>query len=401
MKIRFSQITVSKLNIFLRSHILILSLTSGATIFVLILISILVLNLNSQSRKNSQNLNKLNQVQLKLNRLQNENQYKINQSLKKNIDNIQTSYKTSVDLYQRILDLKAQNQDTKELDKEFAQSLEYLYNLNYASASATLKVLTQGVEKDEAALVVPTSSPNSSQNVAASNTPPASGFSIQSVSTDNGSFTVEIVAADLNSTRVIVDTASDSDCSNNCPTLPLSDYVSRSGAFAGINGSYFCPVEYPSCAGKTGSFDTLLMNKNKVYFNSSNNVYSTNPAVIFYGNTSRFVGQALEWGRDTGVDMVLSNYPLLVSGGNIVYSGGGDPKFTPKGPRDFIAVKGSMVYIGVILNASMEDSAHVLKALGMDNALNLDEGGSTALWDGGYKAGPGRNIPNAILFVRK
>jgi hypothetical protein len=113
------------------------------------------------------------------------------------------------------------------------------------------------------------------------------------------------------------------------------------------------------------------------------------------------VGQALEWGRDSGVDAVLSNYPLLVSGGNVVYSGGGDPKFVPKGPRGFVAVKGNMVYIGVISSASMEDSAHVLKSLGMDNALNLDEGGSTALWDGGYKAGPGRNIPNAILFVRK
>ena len=42
-----------------------------------------------------------------------------------------------------------------------------------------------------------------------------------------------------------------------------------------------------------------------------------------------------------------------------------------------------------------------MKALGMDNALNLDSGGSTALWSGGYKAGPGRNIPNAVLFVRK
>ena len=38
---------------------------------------------------------------------------------------------------------------------------------------------------------------------------------------------------------------------------------------------------------------------------------------------------------------------------------------------------------------------------GMENALNLDEGGSTALWSGGYKAGPGRNIPNAVLFVKR
>ena len=39
-----------------------------------------------------------------------------------------------------------------------------------------------------------------------------------------------------------------------------------------------------------------------------------------------------------------------------------------------------------------------MKAMGMNNALNLDSGGSTALWHGGYKVGPGRGIPNAIIF---
>lgn len=69
--------------------------------------------------------------------------------------------------------------------------------------------------------------------------------------------------------------------------------------------------------------------------------------------------------------------------------------------RGFIAAKGNMVYIGVVNNAAMGESAKVMKALGMDEALNLDEGGSTAFWSGGYIAGPGRNIPNAVLFVRR
>ena len=60
-----------------------------------------------------------------------------------------------------------------------------------------------------------------------------------------------------------------------------------------------------------------------------------------------------------------------------------------------------MVYIGIVYQASMGESAKVLKALGMDGALNLDQGGSTTLWSGGYKAGPGRGIPNAILFVQR
>lgn len=235
-----------------------------------------------------------------------------------------------------------------------------------------------------------------------SNTPPGSGYSVQNVSIDGQIYKVAIVAADLNSTKVIVDTASDSDCTNNCPTLPLGEYVSRNGAYAGINGSYFCPPEYPSCAGKTGSFDTLLMNKNKRYFNSDNNVYSTIPAAIFSPGSARFVGQTLEWGRDTSPDAVIANYPLLVAGGNINFTEApNEPKFGGKAARTFIASKGNMVYIGIVYSASMGESAKVLKALGVDQALNLDQGGSTALWHGGYRTGPGRNIPNAILFVQR
>lgn len=234
------------------------------------------------------------------------------------------------------------------------------------------------------------------------NVSPTGGYSRVQVNTGNGTFTVDVVTADLGSTRVVVDTASDSDCANSCPVMSVGSYAARSGAYAAINGSYFCPTEYPSCAGKTNSFDTLLMNKNKVYFNSANNVYSVVPAVIFSGSSARFVGQSLEWGRDTGVDAVLANYPLLLSGGQIVYGGSGDPKLTSKGPRGFVATTGSTVYIGVVSGASMSDSANALKALGIQNALNLDEGGSTALWyNGSYMKGPGRNVPNALLFLRK
>lgn len=394
-------VNLNKIKLFLQTHLIPLVAFFVLVVVLIVSIFIFVFKINQQNIVSSKLTSQLKATAVKLNYLQNQDQYKINQSLKKNIDNIQTSYKSSLSLYQRILDLKAQKQNTSDLDKEFAQSLDYLSSLNYASGSASLALLTSDIKKKEDALAAASIQVPVVQNAVQSNTPPGSGFSVQSVATDNGNFTVYIIAADLNSTKVIVDTASDGDCSNNCPTLPLSDYVSRSGAYAGINGSYFCPAEYPSCAGKTGSFDLLVMNKNKTYFNSANNVYSTNPAVIFTGNSARFVGQALEWGRDTGVDAVLSNYPLLVSGGNVVYGGGGDAKFAPKGTRGFVANKGNTVYIGDVLNASMQDSAKVLKALGMDNAMNLDEGGSTALWSGGYKLGPGRNIPNAILFVHK
>lgn len=233
------------------------------------------------------------------------------------------------------------------------------------------------------------------------NTLPPPGYKRQSVKTDSGTFTVDIVSADLNSTRVIVDTASEGDCRDNCPVLPLGEYVKRNGAYAGVNGPYFCPSTYPSCGGKKNSFDTLLMNKNKKYFNSDNNVYSTVPAVIFSGSSARFVSQSLEWGRDTGVDSVIANYPLLVFNGQLIFGCSGDGKLSGKGGRSFIATKGSMVYIGVVRGASVADSAKVVHTLGVDHALNLDSGGSTALWHGGYKAGPGRGLPFAILLQRK
>jgi len=83
------------------------------------------------------------------------------------------------------------------------------------------------------------------------------------------------------------------------------------------------------------------------------------------------------------------------------FGGDGDPKKGSKGSRPFVGNKGNTVYIGIVYSATVAEGAHALKALGLDNAMNLDSGGSTALWSGGYKAGPGRNIPNAIVFVRK
>lgn len=232
-------------------------------------------------------------------------------------------------------------------------------------------------------------------------TPSGAIYKRQNIQTDQGTFSISFVKADLNNTRVLVDTASESTCTNNCPVLPLGTYVGRSGAFAGINGSYFCPASYPQCAGKTNSFDTLLMNKNKVYFNSDNNVYSTVPVAVFKDNWARFMGASNEWGRDTSIDSVIANQPLLLTGGNITFGGDGDPKKGGRGSRGFIGSQGNFVYIGIVKNATVAQAAIALKALGLDNALNLDSGGSTALWFGGYKAGPGRSLPNAIVLVAK
>jgi hypothetical protein len=332
--------------------------------------------------------------------LKNQDQLKINEQLKIDIKKTHDAYEELLKPYEQIQDLKAQKQDVKELEKNYAEILSFLSDLNYSSGSAMLKDLNAGIDKKYKDLAAAQAAAQA-QATTQSNTPPGNGYSYQAVRVDAGTFNVAIIAADLNTTRVIIDTASDSDCGNNCPVMSLGDYVARSGAYAGINGPFFCPAEYPSCAGKTNSFDTLLMNKNKHYFNSDNNKYSTVPLVYFTGNTMGVRGQTLEWGRDTGVDAVVANFPLYISGGNNVYGGSSDPKINNKGPRTFVAGKGNFAYIGIVYNASAADAANVLKALGMENALGLDQGGSTALWFNGYKAGPGRGLPSALLFVRK
>ncbi|KKQ52342.1 hypothetical protein A2865_03370 [Candidatus Woesebacteria bacterium RIFCSPHIGHO2_01_FULL_39_17] len=356
----------------------------------------LIANLTQDKDKN---LTELERISKELEELKNQDQLKRNEELQTEIKNIEKTYDNAVTVYENLLDFKAKAKDTKSLDTQFAKALSELAKRDFAAATSTLSDLSTKIDEEDKKISASITIP---QNIPESNAPPGSGYARQSVNIEGlGTYMVSLVAADLGSTKVIVDTAADSDCSNDCPVLPLATYVSRNGAFAGVNGSYFCPAEYPTCAGKTNSFDLLVMNYKKTYFNSGNNVYSGNPAVIFGDSYIRFVSAASQWGRDTSPNGVLSNYPLLVQGGNITFGGDDDPKKGSKGGRSFVANKGNTVYIGVVHNATVAESARVMKALGMENALNLDDGGSTALWSGGYKVGPGRNLPNVILFLRK
>jgi hypothetical protein len=355
----------------------------------------LVANLTQEK---DENYEKLQNIADELDELKNQDQLKRNNALQDEIKNIETTYNQAVSAYENLLDLKDKTKDTKDLDTLFSKALSQLSDKNYSTASATIDELESEIKKETDEIASTFKIPES---VPENNAPPGGGFSSQKVVTDTGTFLTYIIAGDLSSTKVIVDTASSSDCSNECPTLPLTTYVSRNGAYAGIHGAYACPAEYPSCAGKTNSFDLLIMNKDKHYFNSDNNVYSQNPAVVFGSGWIRFVRHASEWGRDTSVDGVVSNFPLLVFNNELTYSEPGDNKMSIKSSRGFVANKGSGVYVGVVFNATVADSAKVMKALGMENAMNLDGGGTTALWYGGYKAGPGRNLTNAILFLRK
>jgi len=376
------------------------SVVIGLVISVFIIVSWMKLQKKLQKTENERVILQAQVASFsgELAKLKSDDQYQKNKKLEGDISAIETTYSQTVSTYEDLLQLKENEKDTRIFDIAFANILTLLSDREYATAAADLTKLKGDIASEEQKIISAFTIP---VHATASNTPPTNGFSQQSVTTDIGTFLVDLIAGDLGTTRVLVDTASDGTCTNNCPAKSLGDYVAGSGAYAGVNGGYFCPPEYPSCAGKTNSFDTLLMNKNKVYFNSDNNKFSVVPAVIFGSGFIRFVGQSLEWGRDTSIDSMIANQPLVLSSGNINFNGNSDPKMSSKSTRGFVANKGSTVYIGMIFNASVSDMGHVLKTLGMENGLNLDDGGSAALWFNGYKVGPGRNLPNAILLVRK
>ncbi|MBI2022281.1 phosphodiester glycosidase family protein [Candidatus Daviesbacteria bacterium] len=200
---------------------------------------------------------------------------------------------------------------------------------------------------------------------------------------------------------MVTDTANDSDCPKDCPTIPLADFASRNGAFAAINGTYFCPAAYPECADKKDSFDFPVLNsKNKKWLNEGNFSWNNRSLIYQEGATMYYRQDANSYRGGPGGGIV--NYPGILNNGQItVEQGQLSEKQGTKGTKGGIGFAGTKVYLVIAYNVDMADFAQLFKAIGAQNALNLDGGGSAALWyEGGYKVGPGRNLPNAVLFVR-
>ena len=327
-------------------------------------------------------------------KLKNEDQVVKNASLSAEIAAIGKTYSGGARLFEARADLAVAGNKTKEVDIALAKFLSLLGKRDYKAADEQAITITKLIDKIIAESVPKVTSPVITA-ATSSNTLPGSGYTRQKVSTSRGEFVVSMVIAP--GARAVVETASDSDCSNNCPTKSLAEHIGASGGFAGINGAYFCPPDYARCQDKINTFDTLAVNgRTKAVLNRDNNVYSTVPLVAMYGSSISFYDQTLQWGIDTGSGGALANYPRLVRDGTVATT-----EENGKGTRGFIGVKDGAIVIGHVYAASFGDTAEVLKTLGLQNAMNLDGGGSTALWfEGGYKAGPGRSLPTAIVLVR-
>jgi len=248
---------------------------------------------------------------------------------------------------------------------------------------------------------------------------------VSDVVTSRGTFKTERLVFDWSdpALRVTTDTANTSDCDRDCPTLSLGQYASRRNAIAGLHGTYFCPQDYAACASKKNSYFYPIWNTFTSSWRNSDRIkYTSEPILVFdttnrpylYSSSATFTGpgglaarvasDAAAVGGSGIIQAAISNGPLLRKNGAHAL----DPnkldwkQANVHGARGGVGWAGTTMMLFVAHGATVTDLAAVAAALKLDNAMNLDGGGSTAMiLKGKYILGPGRALPNAILITRR
>lgn len=237
---------------------------------------------------------------------------------------------------------------------------------------------------------------------------------LRTIITSRGTFAVDQLSFDRTAAlKVMTDTGTDGDCTTNCAVFSLGTYVTRHNGLSGIHGTYFCPTDYASCAGEANSYLYPVYNSfSKIMTNDVRIKFTTQPMVVFdtankpyyYHDTRDFVSVAsFQSSKGVTLRSAISNGPALIEGGkNILNTAELDSKqSTVHSYRGALGYQGPTIYLLVVHSATVIDSAAVLDAMGLDYAINLDGGGSTALYTAGtYILGPGRNLPNAIMITK-
>lgn len=223
-------------------------------------------------------------------------------------------------------------------------------------------------------------------------------------------YVVDYVEIDLKNPklRIITDAATDYTCKINCPAKTLASFTNGSNnGFASINGSYFDT----SSANMNYYFAPVYLKDSNILINADQTKYwTTGPIVAFdtdnkfyYFKDSREFQNVENFEKNYGVKLqaAISNKPRLIENGvnYLIEWDMDDKQQNAKAPRNALGYKDEKIYLIIVQNSTVHDLAQVLKSMKMEFALNLDGGYSSALYyNDEYMVGPGRNIPNAIIF---
>ena len=247
-----------------------------------------------------------------------------------------------------------------------------------------------------------------------------SSYEHKKIETSKGSFSIDLVSIDLKDPQLkiksLVAGGANPCISNSCQAQALADYVFPNKAWAGINASYFCASA--TCQPANYFFYPVYDSESETLVNASELKYwTTGPLIAFdkdnhfyYFSDSRdFAGlEQFEKKYNTKLQALVGNKPrLLEKGMNVLIDWDLDEsQRTGKHLRSAIAYREDLnnlvqgeLYLIIVRQANLDDLVSVLQALNLDYALNLDGGASSALiYNGEYMLGPGRNIPNALIF---
>jgi hypothetical protein len=232
------------------------------------------------------------------------------------------------------------------------------------------------------------------------------GYSTLSVPTPAGTFTTHLIKERLADVTVKTVTANASYCPNNCPVEPLDQFATADHAYAAIHGTYLCPPDYAACAGKVNSYDYAMWNSDLGTWINKPALIGQNGLLIFNGKTPTYYRRAYVYGQGPTANLPITAgitmFMLLLQGGAILdISAEQTAKQQEREMKGSIGTDGTYIYLVITENASLVESQYVLQALGVQDALNLDGGGTSAMWiNGQYTVGPGRLLPNAILLTK-
>ena len=309
-----------------------------------------------------------------------------------NTQDILASYEVFIEKLGRNSDAKL---DVKEYEKKVSNWGEKLLNKDFGGLKDDIESSNSSLDEKHEEYLASLPKPTVSQV--------SGGGNYMTVDTERGKFGVYLIKVALSSVKVITASANGEDCKDNCPTKSLAEHVSDNGGFAGINGSYFCPPDYSSCSGKINSSDyAFYKSSSGKWLNKGALSWGDTGLATFNGSSAKFYKKSSDYGGGS-VTAGISNYPTLLKNGDVVIDSGKLTSYQKdvKGARGAIGVGDSNLYLAIVTNATVMDAAYAMKALGAKDALNLDGGGSSALYlNGSYIVGPGRSLPNAVVLVK-
>src|SRR5207244_4753634 len=155
--------------------------------------------------------------------------------------------------------------------------------------------------------------------------------------------------------------ANSTHCPSDCPAKPLAEYLAENGAYAGMNGTYLCPPDYPACAGKVNSYDYAVYKSNLRRWINRPALIGQNSLLTFNGAATAVYRRSFVYGQNASlmnapITAGITMFPLLVQDGAVI-----DSEFEQtavqktRGTKGAIGVDGTYVYLAIVTGATVTE----------------------------------------------